>query len=175
MIEYEILSATQAHQRLPELGDVLQACVKYGASIGFTDPNDRRAIDSFWKDKIYSLASHDCELLIARDNGFLVATVFINYCRTPNGRHRAEISKLLVHPQARRQGIARELMNRAENRAWGKGIYLLVLDTRSGDVASDLYISQGWQIAGEIPYYARSTENNLHSTTFMYKINCSGD
>ncbi|MBK0079838.1 GNAT family N-acetyltransferase [Kosakonia sp. S58] len=175
MIEYEIISATQAHQCLPELGDVLQSCVKDGASVGFTDPYDRRAIDRFWKDKIYSLASHDCELLIARDNGFLAATVIINYCGIPNGRHRAEISKLLVHPQARRQGIARELMHRAEKRTWEKGISLLVLDTRSGDVASDLYISQGWQIAGEIPYYAKSTENRLHSTTFMYKINDSGD
>lgn len=127
MIEYEILSATQAHQCLPELGDVLQACVKDGASVGFTDPNDRRAIDSFWKDKIYSLASHDCELFIARDNGFLAATVFINYCRTPNGRHRAEISKLLVHPQARRQGIARELMNRAEAMAREKRFHCLFL------------------------------------------------
>lgn len=171
MIEYEILSATQAHQCLLELGDVLQACVKDGASVGFTDPNDRRAIDSFWKDKIYSLASHDCELFIARDNGFLAATVFINYCRTPNGRHRAEISKLLVHPQARRQGIARELMNRAEAMAWEKEISLLVLDTRSGDVASDLYLSLGWQIAGTIPCYARSIDNTLQTTTFMYKIN----
>ncbi len=174
MIEYELLSATQAHQCLPELGDVLQSCVKDGASVGFTDPNDRRVIDSFWKDKIYSLASHDCELLIARDNGFLAATVIINYCRTPNGRHRAEISKLLVHPQARRQGIARALMNRAEEMAWEKGISLLVLDTRSGDVASELYLSLGWQIAGKIPCYASSIDNTLHATTFMYKINNPG-
>ncbi|SKC17399.1 Ribosomal protein S18 acetylase RimI [Kosakonia radicincitans] len=173
MIEYELLSAIQAHQFLPELGDVLQSCVRDGASVGFTDPDDRQAIDRFWKDKIYSLASHDCELLFARDNGFLAATVIINYCGIPNGRHRAEISKLLVHPQARRQGIARELMNRAEDMAWKKGISLLVLDTRTGDVASDLYLSLGWQIAGVIPCYARSIENTLHGTTFMYKINSS--
>jgi hypothetical protein len=55
--------------------------------------------------------------------------------------------------------------------AWEKEISLLVLDTRSGDVASDLYLSLGWQIAGTIPCYARSIDNTLHTTTFMYKIN----
>ncbi|WP_338557395.1 GNAT family N-acetyltransferase [Erwinia sp. E_sp_B04_7] len=171
MIEYEHLSATQARQLLPDLGNVLQACVQDGASVGFTDPADRLAIDNFWKDKIHSLASQDSDLLIARDRGVLVATIMINYCGIPNGRHRAEISKLLVHPQARRQGIARQLMNQAEQTAWKKGIALLVLDTRSGDVASDLYLSLGWQIAGSIPFYARSIENKLDATTYMYKAN----
>lgn len=170
MIKYEFISATEAHQKSRELGDVLQACVKDGASVGFTNPDDRLAIDRFWKDKINGLASEDCELLIARDNDSVVGTVIINYCGMPNGSHRAEISKLLVHPHARRQGIARELMNQAEQRAWEKGISLLVLDTRSGDVASTLYLSLGWQTAGSIPYYAKSIENTLDATTYMYKV-----
>ena len=170
MINYEFISATEAQQKLRELGDVLQACVKDGASVGFTNPDDRQAIDRFWENKANGLASQDCELLIARDNESLVGTVIINYCGMPNGSHRAEISKLLVHPHARRQGIARQLMNQAEQRAWDKGISLLVLDTRSGDVASKLYLSLGWQIAGSIPCYARSIENTLDATTYMYKI-----
>ncbi|MDF2777902.1 MAG: acetyltransferase [Enterobacteriaceae bacterium] len=173
MINYEFLSATEAHQKLTELGDVLQACVKDGASVGFTQPDDRLAIDSFWEDKVNSLASQDCELLTACDNHSVVGTVIINYCAMPNGIHRAEISKLLVHPHARRQGIARQLMNQAEQRAWEKGLSLLVLDTRSGDVASNLYLSLGWQIAGSIPCYARSIENTLDATTYMYKVSAT--
>ncbi|MEB6377886.1 GNAT family N-acetyltransferase [Leclercia adecarboxylata] len=171
MIEYKLLTAEEAQQRVSELGDVLQACVKDGASVGFIDPADRPAIDNFWKDKIASLARHECDLFIALDNETVAATVMVNYCATPNGRHRAEITKLLVHPQSRRQGIARQLMLQAEQRAWGKGLALLVLDTRSGDVASDLYRSLGWLTAGSIPFYARSVENTLDSTTYMYKVN----
>ncbi|WP_313113207.1 GNAT family N-acetyltransferase [Pseudescherichia sp.] len=170
MIKYAFISATEAHEKLRELGDVLQACVKDGASVGFTKPDDRQAIDSFWKDKVNGLASQECELLIARDNDSVVGTVIINYCGMPNGSHRAEISKLLVHPHARRQGIARQLMNQAEQRAWEKGLSLLVLDTRSGDVASTLYLSLGWQTAGSIPCYAESIENTLDATTYMYKM-----
>ena len=45
-----------------------------------------------------------------------------------------------------------------------------MLDTRSGDVASDLYRSLGWQVAGSIPFYAESTAGVLDATTYMYQV-----
>jgi len=96
--------------------------------------------------------------------------VMVGFSAMPNGRHRAEISKLLVHPRARRQGIARRLMQQAEQLAAQQGKTLLVLDTRSGDVATTLYLSMDWQIAGSIPLYAESTEGVLDATTVMYKV-----
>lgn len=170
MIDIEQLSATQAQPLLAALCDVLQACVADGASIGFVDAQDRGAIELFWQDKIFSLASGDNQLLVAYQQGVIVATVMVGFSAMPNGRHRAEISKLLVHPQARRQGIARRLMQQAEQLAAAQGKTLLVLDTRSGDVATDLYLSLEWQIAGSIPLYAESVEGVLDATTIMYKV-----
>lgn len=170
MIDIEPLSATQAQPLLAALCDVLQGCVADGASVGFIDADDRAAIERFWQDKIYSLASGDNQLLVAYQQGVIVATVMVGFSAMPNGRHRAEISKLLVHPRARRQGIARRLMQQAEQLAAQQGKTLLVLDTRSGDVATDLYLSMNWQIAGSIPLYAESTEGVLDATTVMYKV-----
>ncbi|MCZ4058888.1 GNAT family N-acetyltransferase [Pantoea sp. LMR881] len=170
MIDYEQLSATQAQQLLPQLCDVLQACVADGGSIGFIDATDRDVIARFWQDRIDSLARGNCDLLVARQQGVVVATVMVNNSGMPNGRHRAEISKLLVLPLARRQGIARQLMQQAELRAQAQGKTLLVLDTRSGDVASELYRSLGWQVAGSIPFYAESTEGVFEATTVMFKV-----
>ncbi|WP_336754926.1 GNAT family N-acetyltransferase [Pantoea sp. USHLN298] len=170
MIDYQMLSATQAQQRLSELCDVLQGCVAQGASVGFIDAADQQAILRFWQNRIYSLASGNDELWVASQHGAIVATVMINNSAMPNGRHRAEISKLLVHPRARRQGIARQLMQQAEQRARQMGKTLLVLDTRSGDVASDLYRSLDWQVAGSIPFYAESTTGELDATTYMFKV-----
>ncbi len=170
MTEIEQLSATQAQPLLAALTDVLQGCVADGASVGFIDAGDRAAMERFWQDKIYSLASGDNELLVAWQQGVIVATVMVGFSAMPNGRHRAEISKLLVHPRARRQGIARRLMQQAEQLAVEQGKTLLVLDTRSGDVATDLYLSMDWQIAGSIPLYAESTEGVLDATTVMYKV-----
>ena len=170
MIDYTALSAPEAHHALAELTDVLQSCVADGASVGFTDPEDETVITQFWQQRIASLTDGDSELFVARHHGRIVGTVILSRCAMPNGRHRAEISKLLVHPQARRQGIARELMQRAERRARAQGKTLLVLDTRSGDVASDLYRSLGWQVAGSIPCYAESIAGVLDATTYMYKV-----
>ena len=170
MTDYATLSATQAQQLLGELTDVLQGCVADGASVGFIDAEDSEVMVRFWQQRIASITSGDSELIVARQHGRIVATVILSRSGMPNGRHRAEISKLLVHPQARRQGIARELMQRAERRARAQGKTLLVLDTRSGDVASDLYRSLGWQVAGSIPCYAESIAGVLDATTYMYKV-----
>ncbi|HBV91788.1 MAG TPA: GNAT family N-acetyltransferase [Pantoea sp.] len=170
MTDYATLSAAQAQQLLGELTDVLQSCVADGASVGFIDAEDDEVMVRFWQQRSAGITSGDSELLVARQRGRIVATVIISRSGMPNGRHRAEISKLLVHPQARRQGIARELMQRAEQRARAQGKTLLVLDTRSGDVASDLYRSLGWQVAGSIPCYAESIAGVLDATTYMYKV-----
>ncbi|MGK3140752.1 N-acetyltransferase family protein [Pantoea sp. C2G6] len=170
MIDYLQLSAAEAQQQLTGLTDVLQACVTDHASVGFTDPADRLTMTQFWQRQIGNLASGDSELLIAAWQGSIVATVLIHSSAMPNGRHRAEIAKLLVHPRARRQGIARQLMLRAEQRAAALGKTLLVLDTRRGDVASDLYRALGWQVAGSIPFYAESTTGELDATTILYKV-----
>lgn len=170
MTEIEQLSATQAQPFLAALTEVLRGCVADGASVGFIDAGDRAAMERFWQDKIFSLASGDNQLLVAWQQGVIVATVMVGFSAMPNGRHRAEISKLLVHPDARRQGIARRLMQQAEQLAVEQGKTLLVLDTRSGDVATDLYLSLDWQIAGSIPLYAESTEGALDATTVMYKV-----
>jgi len=169
MIDYETLSAAQAQQELAALCEVLTGCVAQGASVGFIDVADTASVARFWQDVIYRLASGDKQLLVARQQGKIVATAIVVLGMMPNGAHRAEINKLLVHPAARRQGIARQLMLHAELIAVQARRSLLVLDTRSGDAAEQLYLSLGWQVAGTIPCFARSTEGEFDATTVMYK------
>ncbi|MFD1802922.1 GNAT family N-acetyltransferase [Mixta tenebrionis] len=169
MIEYQLLNGQQARGELEALTDLLQECVTDGASVGFTDPTDRLLMRNYWLDSCASLDRGERLLLVARQRRNVVATVTIIWNGMPNGRHRAEIGKLLVHPAARRQGIARQLMQRAEQYVKQAGRSLMVLDTRSGDIASLLYLSLGWEIAGAIPYYAQSPAGAMDATTVMYK------
>jgi len=168
-IDYHWLDAGQAQQALPELCDVLDSCVAQGASIGFVERN-AQAMHHFWQDAVLSLACGDKQLLVAKREERIVGTVMLVLAMPANGAHRAEVIKLLVHPAARRCGIARELMQKAEARAGELGRSLLGLDTRSGDVAEPLYVSLGWQRAGQIPGYARSTAGVMDATTIMYKV-----
>jgi ribosomal protein S18 acetylase RimI-like enzyme len=79
------------------------------------------------------------------------------------------VKKLLVHPDARRDGIARGLMLALEEQARNVGRTLLTLDTAS-EAAEKLYLSLGYVRVGIIPRYSvRPDSRELEPTTVMYK------
>jgi len=153
------------------LAEVLHAAVHAGASVGFVLPFPPEEARGFWRDRVRPAVDNGSRrVLIARLDGRVVGTVQLILDMFPNQRHRAEVAKLLVHPDARRQGIARALMAAVEELARAEGRTLLTLDTRTGDCAEPLYISMGYLAAGIIPGYARSPASAaLDSTTIMYK------
>jgi acetyltransferase len=60
-------------------------------------------------------------------------------------------------------------MTAVEEAARAAGRALLVLDTRRGDSAEQLYLNLGYKAAGVIPRYARSASGSLDDTVYMYK------
>jgi len=87
-----------------------------------------------------------------------------------NARHRAEVSKVMVHRRARRRGVGRALMLALEGHARRLGRTTLILDTRQGDPSETLYRGLGWTFAGAIPAYARSATGALDATAYYYKL-----
>ncbi len=154
---------------LDALADVLLACVEQGASVGFILPFTQQQAQVFWHKLLPAFASGEKRLLVARLHGKIVGTVQLVVATPANGKHRAEVSKLLVHPQARRQGIAKQLMQRIEILAKVEEKSLLVLDTDTNGSAVALYQGLGYQVAGVIPDYALSVNGELHATSVMYK------
>ena len=163
--------ATAAAPHLPGLGALLHACVHGGASVGFVVPFGRGDAEAFWRDRVLpAMRAGGRVLLVAEGDGMLVGTVQLDHDTMPNQPHRAEVSKLLVHPGYRRRAIARRLMAAVEQAAVGLGRRLITLDTRTGDTAQPLYESLGYRTVGEIPGYClHPFEDRLESTTIMYK------
>ena len=96
---------------LDGLADVLHACVHAGASVSFILPFSRDAAKAFWRDQVWPAVNAGTRaVFIARVDGKIAGTVQLDLSTPPNQPHRAEVKKLLVHPDARRQGIARSLM-----------------------------------------------------------------
>jgi ribosomal protein S18 acetylase RimI-like enzyme len=87
----------------------------------------------------------------------------------PNQPHRADITKLLVHRDARGRGAGRLLMEAAEAAARADGKTLLVLDTVTDSSAYRLYQRLGWTEVGEIPDFALYPDGRLCATTVFYK------
>ena len=166
-----ILAAEDVAGQLHELGALLHACVHAGASIGFVLPFTQAESEAFWSDRVLPAMRGGGRLLwVARQEGRIAGSVQLGYDTPANQRHRADVSKLLVHPAFRRRGIARALMAELEREAARLGRSLLTLDTRTGDMAEPLYASLGYRVAGVIPGYCRHpSEDRLDSTTIMYK------
>ena len=152
---------------IDQLADLLVAIVEQGASVGYLPPLDPAEARSYWRKAI---ASGTIVFLIARQEGAIVGTVQLEWSPKKNARHRAEVNKLLVHPNAQRLGIGRLLMDRLEAIAIENGWTTLHLDTREGDPSNDFYQSQGWTMAGVIPQWAESASGSLDGTVFYYKL-----
>lgn len=153
------------------LGTLLHDCVHAGASVSFILPFSHDEAAAFWRDKVFpSVEAGTCRVLVARNGrGQFVGTVQLELATLPNQPHRGEIRKLLVHPLARRGGIARALMLRIEDEARAAQRTLLTLDTAS-PAAEQLYASLGYVRVGVIPRFSIHPESReREGTTVMYK------
>lgn len=169
--EISILPADRFPDHLGELAALLHACVAAGASISFVQPFEMADSEAFWRRKVQpGLAEGSRILFVARHEGRLAGSVQLSLDTPPNQPHRAEVNKLIVHPDCRRFGIARRLMLVLEEEARARSRSLITLDTRTGDKAEPLYTALGYQTAGIIPAYSRDVASDrLDATTIMYK------
>jgi len=153
------------------LADVLHAVVYDGAGVSFVVPFSKDESRRFWVEKVLpGVRAGTRRVLVARLGDRTVGTVQVDLAMPPNQQHRGEVLKLLVHPDARRRGIARRLMLALEDVARAEHRSLLTLDTWTGGYAETLYRSLEYVVVGVIPRYARgSTTPALEPATFMYK------
>ena len=153
---------------LQALADVLVDCVEGGASVSFMLPMTRDKALAFWRQVADGVARGERVLLVAEDAHGIVGTVQVVLVQPENQPHRADVSKMLVHRRARRQGAGAALMRAAEQEARAEGKTLLVLDT-ADDTAARLYARLGWQAAGVIPRYALLPAGGECATTYFYR------
>lgn len=167
----ELEASTSLEADLDALADVLRAVVYDGAGVSFIVPFSLEEARAFWLANVLpGVRARTRRVLVARLEGRITGTVQLDLATPPNQRHRAEVLKLLVHPAARRHGIARALMLAVEPIALAEGRTLLTLDTWTGKAAEVLYASLGYVAVGVIPRYARgSLTPELEPTTIMYK------
>lgn len=148
-----------------QLTELLIRVVEDGASVGFLPPLSYDEASAYWEDVL----GPGVTLWVAVQDGQAIGTVQLQCAMKANGRHRAEVAKLMVDPDSRRGGIGRALMLHLEPKAKDEGRTLLVLDTREGDPSNKLYQSLDYVQAGIIPDYAISSNGQLDGTVLYYK------
>src|SRR5664280_1083547 len=154
--------------QMQALAEVLIDCVAGGASVSFMHPLSMARALAFWRQVADDVSTGGRAMLVAEDEAGIVGTVQLVLAQPENQPHRADVSKMLVHRRARRQGVGAALMQAAESVARACGKTLLTLDTASGD-AERRYERLGWQRCGVIPGFALLPQGGLCATSYFYR------
>jgi len=162
----DIAAATAAESRL---ADILVACVNAGASVDFLPPLAPDKARAFWHQVAADTGAGKRALVAAWRNGVLLATGMLDLAMPENQRHHAIVRTVLVHPDARRAGLGRQIMRGLDETAAAHRRSLLTLETRAGDAAEQLYRAEGWQEAGRIPDFARGADASGHTAIIFWK------
>lgn len=155
--------------RVDQLAAVLADAVAHGASVGFRDPFGAADAAAWWRTREPAVRDGSLSVWIAADDAGVAGTVSLAMEAKPNGRHRGEVLKLMVHTRARGRGLGRALLGTAERAAAAAGATLLLLDTATGSPAERLYASAGWTRYGIVPGYAADPGGTLEACSFFYK------
>ncbi|WP_337191987.1 GNAT family N-acetyltransferase [Streptomyces sp. HUCO-GS316] len=163
------LDDAQLRTHVNELAALLVDTVDSGASVGFLAPLDHAEAAAWWTGRADAVAAGQFAVWAAHDGPRVIGTVSLAFTGQPNGGHRAELVKLMVHRDARGRGLGSRLLATAEEAAVAAEITLLHLDTETDSAAEHLYRSAGWTRAGVIPDYAADPAGTLRPTTLYYK------
>ncbi|WP_299513509.1 GNAT family N-acetyltransferase [Mucilaginibacter sp.] len=169
MSQIEILQLTYTPQIRSALSELLIETVADGSSVTFMHPLSLTMANDFWTESLMAADKGERIVLGAYDGEALVGTVTLLLNCPQNQPHRAEIAKMMTRISHRDRGIAKALMQTAEQLAIKKQRTLLVLDTATDGGASKFYEGLGFNFAGEIPNYAYKPHGGLTGTKFYWK------
>lgn len=149
------------------LAALLIDSVEGGASVGFLSPMQKEEALAYWRGVREELGP-GLVMLAAHEGGRLAGSVQLAPVQKRNGRHRAEVQKLLVLRAFRGRGVGEALMRAIEEEARRLERWLLVLDTAT-PAAERLYRKLGYERAGAIPEFAESSAGGFDATVLYYK------
>ncbi len=154
-----------------QLVELLGTCVRGGASIGFLVDITAAEAGEYWDGVLRAVATGAKLLLVARDEaGAIVGGVQLALESRRNGRHRAEVQKLMVLPARRGHDLGTRLMAEVEALARARSVRLLFLDTSEGPGgARAFYEKLGYAYVGGIPGYALDPDGAPAKNAIFYK------
>jgi ribosomal protein S18 acetylase RimI-like enzyme len=161
----QIKEITNIEEDRMELSRLFQEVVAHGASMNFLHPMSDETALRYWD----GVLSEYVQLYAAILDDKIAGTVQLHLSDKENGQHRAEIAKLMTHPDARRKGVAKSLLQHAEQAAIQADRWLLLLDTEKDGPANFLYLAEGYKSIGEIPAYSQDPFGEYKDVTVYYK------
>lgn len=167
--KFNIIRLTNQPPVVAALAELIIETVAHGGSVSFMHPLAPEKAMAFWTASLSAADRGERIVLGAFDGDLLVGTVTLLLDCPPNQPHRGEIAKMMTRVSYRGRGIARSLMEVAEQLAIDNGRTLLTLDTAEEEGAAGLYEKLGFQRTGVIPDFALKPHGGLTGTIIYWK------
>lgn len=135
-------------------------------SLGAAPGSDLAALERSHRE---ALAESDRAVLVAEQDGEVVAMAHLAPSRAANAPHRAEVQRVAVAARLRGVGVGRALMAALEDTARERGITLLWLTTHEGTDACAFYEAAGYTRLGVMPAYSRRPDGALAPGVFYFR------
>jgi GNAT superfamily N-acetyltransferase len=165
----ELLDIARATAAGTRLSDILVACVEAGASLGFLPPLVPDRARTFWHRVAADVGAGRHALVAGWRNGVLLAAGLLDLTMPETQRHRAIVRFVLVHPEARRVGLGRQVLRHLEQTAAVRGRMLLTLEIQADDPAERFFQAEGWTEAGRIPDATSGAGTSAHAAVIFWK------
>ena len=162
--------AAQANLKIADFVTLLQDAVDAGASMGFLSPLPTETAVAYWQKLFDELSGGNRILLAAVEGERVVGTAQLELAVKLNAHHRAEVQKLMVHSSFQRRGIALKLLEAVDATALRAKRSLLVLDTKKGSGAEELYRKYGYIEVGSIPRFTYNSAGEFEENQIFYRL-----
>ena len=151
------------------LAALLVETVAANGSVGFMHPLALADAQLFWEQALASAERGERVVLGAWRDGALVGTGTVVPVMAPSQPHRAELTKVMIVPSLRGQGVGEALVGALEQVARERGKTLLTFDASTVGGATAFYQRLGYHGAGDIPDYAYKPLGGLAATRIFWK------
>jgi GNAT superfamily N-acetyltransferase len=168
-VEIVELSPGEVEAAADELAQLLLDAHAVNMALGLSGPLTAEHAREVWIETAARLDPTGRVLLAAREDGRVVGTVQVVRADAENGAHRAEVQRLAVRGDRRGEGLGRELLEAAVERARTMGLRLLWLTTHEGTGSDRFYEAVGWSRLGALPAYSARPDGTLAGAAFYYR------
>ncbi|GAA0949113.1 GNAT family N-acetyltransferase [Pseudonocardia zijingensis] len=133
------------------LGTLWTAVTRAGGAVGFAADAPEQDIREAAEQAIEDVRAGGAQLFVLEDGDELVGAVFLRRGAKATTRHRADVVRLMVHPDLQGRGWGKALLDAVVAHATAIGLEQLLLSARGGTGLPDFYTKQGWTQVGLFP------------------------
>ncbi|HLU55132.1 MAG TPA: GNAT family N-acetyltransferase [Pseudonocardia sp.] len=133
------------------LGALWTAVTRAGGAVGFAPDAPEADIREAAEQAVADVRAGRAQMFALTRGDDLVGTVFLRRGEKATVRHRADVVRLMVHPDLQGRGWGKALLDAAVAHATALGLEQLLLSARGGTTLPDFYEKLGWRQVGRFP------------------------